>query len=191
MPRIVDHHERREQITQLARALLLKEGLGALTVRNIAKQLGFSTAVVSHYFTSKQDLMLLIYLDAHGRAEKRFLQAQKDYSDPAKVLSVFLPIEATSQQNWQIWFALWSMTALDETFRHQQALQARRLLKQITATLGAHPAMAGQRDKMTIARNVFALMSGIATQAMLDPDSWSPQRQRKQLRQGIERLIGP
>ena len=50
MPKIVDHEERRREVTLAAARIVIESGRSALTARNVAEATGWSTTVVSHYF---------------------------------------------------------------------------------------------------------------------------------------------
>ena len=58
MPKIVDHAERREEILEATRRVILKRGLDGVTMRNIAAEVGKSTGLVNHYFEDKSGLLL-------------------------------------------------------------------------------------------------------------------------------------
>ena len=53
MPKIVDSTERRERIASAVLAVAAREGLPNLTLRDVAREAGFTTGTVSHYFRDK------------------------------------------------------------------------------------------------------------------------------------------
>lgn len=54
MPKIVDHDQRREEILERCFALFAEKGYAALSMRGIARDLGFSTGTLYYYFDSKE-----------------------------------------------------------------------------------------------------------------------------------------
>ncbi len=66
--RTVDHNLRRDEVATLATALIARGGIDAATVRDIAAAGGYSTKVVSRYFSDKRELLLLVYRAAAERA---------------------------------------------------------------------------------------------------------------------------
>lgn len=68
MPKIVDHAQYRHQLLSQSFALFAKKGYAALTMRQIANELGVSTGTLYHYFPSKEALFeqLLDELDQHS-----------------------------------------------------------------------------------------------------------------------------
>ena len=58
MPKAVDHDQRREQIAQAACSVVASHGFEQATVVRIARAAGYTTGMLPHYFSSKQDIML-------------------------------------------------------------------------------------------------------------------------------------
>ena len=52
-----NHETRRRRIAEIALGIIAREGIEAATIRRIAAEVGYSTAVVTHYFENKQDLL--------------------------------------------------------------------------------------------------------------------------------------
>jgi len=57
MPKIVDHELRKSEITKAVIRSIGKEGLANVTIRGIAREGGFSSGTLAHYFKSKEDLI--------------------------------------------------------------------------------------------------------------------------------------
>ena len=57
MPRIVDHDARRRRVAEEAAELIAERGIDAVTFREIGERAGCSTAIVSHYFRDKRDVL--------------------------------------------------------------------------------------------------------------------------------------
>ena len=57
MPKSVDHSERRRDFVKAAYDTLLKEGLAATTLRRVAKNAGYTTGALVHYFADKDELI--------------------------------------------------------------------------------------------------------------------------------------
>ena len=119
MPRYVDHHQRRSEVTEVAAQLVAAEGRRALTVRRVAEAAGQSTTVVS----------ITKVLDR----------------DPADVLGLaeaLLPLDRERQADWRIWLAFWGealgSAALAAEQRTRASTSADRFLHclQLLATEG-------------------------------------------------------
>src|SRR5690606_29622071 len=110
MPRQVDHDERRRAVARIAADLIARGGLEALTIRNVAKAAGYSTAVVSHYFADKRQLLLFIYRAAIERTRSQIDAAlAKDRGDLKACLDAILPLNEERRRDWLVWFAFWGM----------------------------------------------------------------------------------
>ena len=59
--RKVDHDSRREEVAGAAARLIAEKGLEALTTRALAKSLGCSIGVLSHYFSSKEEIVIAAF----------------------------------------------------------------------------------------------------------------------------------
>ncbi|GAB2516945.1 TetR/AcrR family transcriptional regulator [Nocardia heshunensis] len=58
MPRLVDHEQRRREITTAARKVIAAGGLDAATFQAVAAEAGISVRLIQYYFGTKRDLML-------------------------------------------------------------------------------------------------------------------------------------
>jgi AcrR family transcriptional regulator len=48
MPRVVNHKERREEIVEAAWRVIEREGLAGADLREIAREAGYTTGVITH-----------------------------------------------------------------------------------------------------------------------------------------------
>lgn len=183
LPRIVDHDERRKEVVGIARAILLEYGLEKLTIRRIAESANLSTAIISHYFQDKRQLMLFIFLDTLEITERRFADAVKSDLPTTACLQTLLPTDEQSRDNWKVWIAFWNMTLTDTEFRQQQVAKTENTLRMIRGLLNRHsrPQSIHENDKDVEERRIFAVLVGIAIQAIHDPEYWSAERQGRVL----------
>lgn len=189
MSRIVDHSARRQQVIRIARELSLSHGLEAMTVRAIAKATGFSTAIVSYYFTDKSELAMLVFKDALAISERRF-QAPVEAGAPlSECLRALLPIDEELRDVWRTWFAFWSLTVSDTGFRAVQIERTEVLVAALEQLLQREGAALPDID--TAARRLFAAILGISVQAVHDPERWPAERQFALLDVEIACLLGP
>ena len=66
MPKQVDHDERRAEIGRAVLAILARSGPRGLTVRAVARELGGSPSLVTHYYRNKRDLYEGMAAYLHG-----------------------------------------------------------------------------------------------------------------------------
>lgn len=57
MPKVIDHDERRREIIEVAKRIILKGGFEAATMRSIAAEAGFANGALKHYFDGKDAIV--------------------------------------------------------------------------------------------------------------------------------------
>ncbi len=197
MPRYVDHDARREQVALIAADLVATFGAEALTFRQVAEAAGCSTAIVSHYFADKRDLLLSTYRTASSRSLDRFIAAangdgEGDSDRVRACLESLLPLDEKRRKDWSLWFAFWGIAVFDPTLAAEQrdrvrtaSARIRHLLEQETPGGRGLP----PPDSERAARRLLLLVHGIGTQALFDPGYWSPSRQRQVLGEELD-IVG-
>src|ERR1700761_5188472 len=71
MPKKVDHDERREELTLAAWRVIAAKGIDEVTIRDIARESGYSSGVLAHYFKNKDDLLAHALRLSHTRVRER------------------------------------------------------------------------------------------------------------------------
>lgn len=182
MPRYVDHAARREFVARVAADLAADEGLEAMTVRRVAEAAGFSTTVVSHYFTDRRDLMVTTYRAAAARSSDRFDAALVDSDEPLQsCLEALLPLDDDRRRDWRIWFAFWALATADPQLGAEQLDRVRSARVRITRVLERERERGRIRsdlDVTDVGYRLLVLVHGVGTQAVFDPEYWTPARQR-------------
>ena len=77
---------RKEVILEQALELIIENGLGGLTMSNVARRMGFTEPAMYRHFRNKQDLVISLIRRVSGRLEEIFQRFDQD--DPP---AVFLP----------------------------------------------------------------------------------------------------
>lgn len=187
----VDRDQRRSEVSEAAFEIVADAGLDGLTVRAVARALGCSTAVVSHYFANKRDLLIAVYRHATDATFAHWLRAEEAGGDLAACLASALPLDGPRQRLWRVNFAFWSVAARDpdlaaiqtDLLHHAEANIARLLLRD-----GVDRAP-GDAGNTRLARQILALLMGIATQGSFGHDDMPIQWQASDLFDALERLI--
>lgn len=182
MPRQVDHEQRRREVTQAAAALVAERGRQALTVRNVAEAVGYSTTVVSHYFDDMAELLHETYALAAARSRVRIDAVMA--ADPLDIIGIaeaVLPLDADRRADWRIWLAFWSEALASPELTADQRRRARGTTERFANCLrhlAEQGRISGDVDIHDAAGRLGALVAGIAAQAMFDPRGWPAARQR-------------
>ncbi|MFI9552598.1 TetR/AcrR family transcriptional regulator [Nonomuraea endophytica] len=71
MPKVVDHALRRRQIAEAVHRLIDAHGIDGVSLREVAAEAGVSMGLVQHYFTTKDEMLLLAMDHLHLRITER------------------------------------------------------------------------------------------------------------------------
>lgn len=192
MPRQVDHDARRREVAEVAARLIAQVGVERVTVRELAKAAGYSTAIVSHYFADKRQLLLFTYQAAAQAAQARVDAVLKQAPDDLiGSIEALLPLDEERHRDWQVWLSFWGMAIGDPQFAAEQrsrVLNTRKRIEKVLKAMAASGKLARDTDFDLIARELLTMVNGLAVQAGFDPADWPAERQRKVLRQFVAPL---
>lgn len=195
MPAVVDHDHRRLHVARIAADIIARVGIESLTMRQIATEAGYSTAIVTHYFSSKQELLLHTYRTAAANAQARVAAAlARDPSDLLGCLEALLPRDEVSIQDWKVYLAFWHIAVLAPDFAAEQASQAhnaRSLLRGVLEARARQGLPPKPEEFDAAARRLLVIVIGVAVQSVFDPVSWSPTLQREYLLTELGPLCAP
>ncbi|MGE0028206.1 MAG: TetR/AcrR family transcriptional regulator [Thermoleophilia bacterium] len=110
MPKVVDHAARREEIVDALLRVAERDGLDGVSLRAVAREGGWSTGVLAHYFPAKDDLLAF----ALARAGRRPLARGSDAAARARtpllglraLLREALPVTDDGRREARLWFGL-------------------------------------------------------------------------------------
>ncbi len=115
--------ETSERILDAARALIAEEGIEEVRIARVARRAGASTALVHHYFSTREDLLEQALIHSFERAgDERFGgEAARQGGSATDALAVAiaesLPYPGTQQQEWVLWVELWIRAVRDPELR--------------------------------------------------------------------------
>ena len=171
--------ERREAIVDATLRVMIRQGIAATTVRDVAGEMGTSSGLIHHYFASMDDLLA----EAFGRVASDDLahtaSAVAGSRDPVDRLAVFFDVYNRAGDDWgmQLWLDAWAEAA------RRPALQqtSRRLNEEwqaLVVTLvrdGVAAGMMSCDDPDASAWRVISLLDGLALQAVAHGDLVAPE----------------
>jgi AcrR family transcriptional regulator len=181
MARAVDHAERREIFAAAALRVIMRDGIAGLTVRRVAAEAGFTTGALTHYFHSKDQLLI-----EASELSARLVRARMERlerSSPAleairKVVALALPVTGEIRGYWRIWVGYWERSSYDDEVARVMRLRYdewRGRLERLLARAQAEGDVAAEVDPRRAAEALIALVDGIGVQVVL----------------GVSRLPGP
>lgn len=127
--------------------------------------------------------MLFIFLNTLEITERKFAQAVGSGLSTTACLQTLLPTDDESRDNWKVWIAFWNMTLTDTEFRQQQVAKTENTLRMIRGLLDRNSPSRSidENDKDVEERRIFAVLVGIAIQAIHDPENWPVEQQKRVL----------
>lgn len=186
--------DRRLEVTQAAWRVIITQGLDKTSMRAIAKELGSSTGVVTHYFRDKNELMLFalerIFENLH-EAMTSFRLEYEGIERLEQMLLAALPLESNSIDGWKVWVAFLGYAIGREKLvqEHQKRYDfLRQIICQELAELQAAKLIQADLDLNLEANALIALVDGIGTGVVIDPLQFNPERQKYLVRRHIEIL---
>ena len=101
MPKIVDHEQRKSEITKIVLKSIVKNGLANTTIRGIAREGKFSSGTLSHYFSNKDELILFAFNAATEETIARITARTEEVNTYTDKLRIFIE-EFTPHSNASI-----------------------------------------------------------------------------------------
>ena len=187
MPRVVNHEERREEIAEAAWRVIEREGLAGADLREIAREAGHTTGVITHYFRDKRELMTFAFGLLVDRSTARMARASAE-AGLLEALAQILPLDEERRRETAVWLALVSASLTDPQLaeglrlRYRQAREA--MLPVFRTALEEVPG----EDPEDIGDELLAVVDGITVDALSDPERYPPGRQLVLLRRALVRL---
>ena len=195
MPRHVDHDARREEIADVAAALIASRGPANVSLRSLAAATGGSTSAVTHYFADRRELLQHAYRAAIRHARARIDAIADDQPDPLRAYcEAVLPLDSDRRRDWQTWVAFHGAAVGDPALAEMQRWRVtafREMLAEVIAAEQAAGAIDRSLDPATESRHLLSLVHGIASEAAFDEDDWPAERQYALLDRALGHLRTP
>jgi AcrR family transcriptional regulator len=197
MPKVVDHDERRREILEATWQVVAREGLGSATVRRIAEEACCTTGLVTHYFASKDEILVAALRRVHvaaGERMARHLGQDGGLKALEAVLLEALPMSVESVLEWRVWMTFWGQALSGDTLVAEQARRYREWRQLVQGLLRSASARGELRPRIDVARTtdeIVALVDGLGIQASLEPRRLTPARLRSIVRGHLAGLAQP
>jgi AcrR family transcriptional regulator len=195
MPVFADHEERRRQVVAVASRLIAEAGLEAVTFRDVAEAADCSTAIVSHYFHNKRELLFLTYRSSIERGTERCEVALAEADGDLKAyLAELMPLNAERLIEWKIWLAFWARAVADPEIAEVQRnciLRTRGNIARVMKHLTERGDLLPNLDLADAARRLLTLLIGMAVQVLFDADDWPVGRQHALVDAELGKLYAP
>jgi AcrR family transcriptional regulator len=196
MPKVIDHDERRREIVDVAKKLILEGGFEAATMRSIVTAAGFANGALKHYFASKDEIIAATFESVLGETEA-FLAGLGQDLGPAEALRGFvegaLPLTPDRIAAGRVLLALWdhSVANPDLARRYRELLTRWRseLCRRLVAARGR-----GERQNAravgVLADEIISVTIGATVTSLMHPPGELVTRYRAYVEAMLARITG-
>ncbi len=184
-------HERRTTLLNAAADVLLEDGIGALTLRHLAKRLGVAAGLVNHYFPEIEALAAEAFaMIAQGEVAVLFAAACAETAPAAQISRLIAELLEPHRRGVSLlWLDAWQASR-SRTLLRAAVIDAMDLWQQRLSTLIAQGGFATS-DPAASATRILALIDGLSIQAVIDqPGAPEHAILRGMVIAGVERELG-
>ena len=176
----VSVEQRRVEILEATRSVVLEKGFGGTRIKDVADALGVSTGLVHYHFESKDELLAETMRYAADADIRRLEKTVAAGSDPVerldRVLREYLP--GPRDQSWTLWIDAWGEALRSPTLKEiSEELDAAwvALLERVIRD-GVTARRFRTNDPAGVAWRLAALMDGLGLQVVLHKGTMSRAR---------------
>lgn len=190
----------RDRVAEVVEAtwrVIAREGLEGASLRNIARELGVTTGVLTHYFRDKEDLLgfvLASIFDGLEVSNRPLLEEGPDVQLTVEALLRILPSSPGRVDWWKVWLAF-TVAALSRPGQAQahadKYAELRRYWVNVMRRLKSAGFLKADIDPVIEAETLVCLVDGIGVQAVISPKALPARKQRALLRAYFSKIASP
>lgn len=196
MPKIVDRERRRKEIAMLTLELMRSEGVENASIRSIAQRGGLSVGVLTHYFKTKDELVVFAFrwLAEHTFTQLECLRERHRAGLPRLLaaMDAHLP-QAREPAALALWMSLWGRALRTPAFAREHRDYYRRWRNYIGQCLrdAIRTHQVPARLDVTQATDLLvASVDGLWLAMTLEPRRFSRSQRRRLLERAIWAIAG-
>jgi AcrR family transcriptional regulator len=181
MPKIVDHDQRRHEIAQAAWNVIAASGIDGATTREIAREAGYSTGVLAHYFERKDDILLEALHISHAVIKERvggLLKPEEGLAALRTFCRDTVPVGQQQARETILEMSFWGRALVSDELRQEQRGESRywrRTLRELIVSAQERGELVAG-DPEVIADLLAGMIDGLSVHALLYPDRFTPER---------------
>ena len=185
----------RERILEAAADLVAAEGIDNVRIARVAMRAGASTALVHHYFSTREELLEQALLHSFEQvADDRFGDEDDSGGSATTALAAAieecLPMPGRLERDWVLWVELWLRAAREPQLRPLAASLYRRYHEWLAGVIAAGV----QRGEFDAPANLdvltdraMAMLDGLGLRALLRDPTMDIEAARRQ----VAELLAP
>jgi AcrR family transcriptional regulator len=192
MPKIVDHEKRRDEIAMVACRVVAEGGFDQATIVRIAREAGYTTGMVAHYFDTKQDIIIASLRLMLRRIDERLQRnSEGERPDLLTLLMEMLPVDEERFIECAFWTAFWGQVTADKRLKRINSWLHReyqRLFERCLARAWPEWSRWPAEARDSVLRSVITFINGLTASAVASRGDWPADKQVEQVRLQIAML---
>jgi AcrR family transcriptional regulator len=132
--------KRRREVCDAARRVISRNGLEVTTMRDISREGGFTTGVLTHYFPDKRAVILGAFAAASddwiAEVRDQLARAGSAADRLVALVRVALPDDERRRREWRLWAEMWTYAGRDPEFAEQLVRTDAEWEREIRGVLG-------------------------------------------------------
>jgi AcrR family transcriptional regulator len=190
----MDPDVRRQTIVEAAQTVASRKGLSATTVRDVAEEMGTSSGLIHHYFTSMDQLLAEVFsqvaeTDLSATRERMGLAT----SQTGRLAAYFAAwADPANDGTFQFWLDAWSEAGRNETVRKRSRalnIEWQRTLSEVIRS-GIAAGEFNEVDADAVSWKALSLLDGLSLQVVAHPTVIERGRASELATNSIERDLG-
>jgi AcrR family transcriptional regulator len=191
----VPESDARERILEAAADLVAAEGIDNVRIARVAMRAGASTALVHHYFSTREELLEQALLHSFEQvADERFGEESDGGGSATAALAAAieecLPMPGRLERDWVLWVELWLRAAREPELRPLAASLYQRYHEWLAAVIAAgvkSGEFEAPADLDVLTDRAMAMLDGLGLRALLRDPTMDIEAARRQ----VAELLAP
>jgi|SRR5690625_2422183 len=194
MPRLIDHDERRERFAEATWQVILRDGVGGVSVRTVAAEAGHSTGSLRHVFATQSQLLVFALQLVVDRVGQR-MDALRSIPTPVErveaVAAQLLPLDHERRAEMEVYLALFTAANAEPDLRAPRDAahsSMRDGCRWMIAQLDNGHDLAPDSDRELEAARLHAVIDGLAAHVVYESADTEPEWAHRVLVRHIQSL---
>lgn len=176
----------RERILRAATELIASDGIDEVRIARVANRARASTALVHHYFSTREELLAQALLQSFElAADERFVAGPAAAASATEGLAIAieecLPTPGEGEREWVLWVELWLRAAREPELRPVAGQMYESYREWVARVIrrGVDSGEFSQVDPDQVADLAMALFDGLGVRALIRDPAMSLERARR------------
>ena len=188
----------RERILEAACDLIASDGIDDVRIARVATKAGASTALVHHYFSTREELLEQALVHSFETAgSERFAEEPDGEPSPsrglARAIAASLPLPGEQERDWTLWVELWLRAVRDPDLRPLAGDLYRRYREWFATFIAAgleNGEFTSDRSAEDLADLAVGLLDGLGIRALVRDPQMDTEHARRVIAEELAAALG-